>query len=843
MSQAPTLHEFAHAILFGDRLEDKLVGLAPGALATAQAQLSAPRVSSDVLALADAPNTASSSPALAHIPRFPGRPTRLARIGKAEFPRLESLARDPVARGQVLHFFANHELLAMELMALMILRFPNAPQAFVQGLARTITEEQSHMRLYIARMRELGVEFGDLPLSDYFWNAIKDAPSPLVFVTQMSLTLEQANLDYSLFYRDAVRRAGDEETARILERVYQEEIGHVKHGVHWFNRWRADARTDDRVDATAAGEAAQAASEIHITSSPAPAASVATTSSDSDSAIRVSPPESDWDAFLRLLPPPMTPRRARGLGFAAQARRQAGLSERFISELEIYGGSKGRPPVLWHYNPLCDAEIARGKPGFSPTGPMRKVMQDVEPLLMNLANEQDVILVSGRAPSAPWLKRMRELGFTVPEFRAANQVAAQANAQNDAQAHAPPRESKLGGVEPWGWSPESFARFKPSADRLIAIEGANGAWAKRLLLDHADFAATGLSKFFSKEWSATFLKRWLESLTPAASSSLCPPTAVARIHRDWASLRDDILRFLAERQRERPSPEAGHDSDVEHLKARPVPALLAKAPYGTSGIQNKRIFDPVELEGSLGGWIRGVLDSQGAILLEPWLDKVAELSIQFVVHTGKTELLGVRRFFTGPQLEYRGTDLDPRLTSLGPDALRFLHSPPGPSGGPSPLEHLKQLARDVGHELSRGGYEGPAGIDAILYKDPQGSFKLKPLSELNPRWTMGRIALAIENRVLPGVPARWHWVSRRELPPDTDFASWAARLERSHPIRLSRAGDGMRISEGIAFTTDPASASEVLTLLAVGSAVQALSPQCPERVSDGPQQAPHTRST
>ena len=54
-------------------------------------------------------------------------------------------------RGRLLHFFANHELLAMELMALTLLKFPFAEKNFRLGLARTIVEEQKHLRMYVSR--------------------------------------------------------------------------------------------------------------------------------------------------------------------------------------------------------------------------------------------------------------------------------------------------------------------------------------------------------------------------------------------------------------------------------------------------------------------------------------------------------------------------------------------------------------------------------------------------------------------------------------------------------------------------------------------------------------------
>ena len=91
-------------------------------------------------------------------------------------------------RGLVLHFFANHELLALELMALALLKFPDAPQKFRRGVVQTLKDEQEHVRLYRRRMDEIGVEFGQIPVSDYLWKAIAPMRRPSVFVTGLSLT-------------------------------------------------------------------------------------------------------------------------------------------------------------------------------------------------------------------------------------------------------------------------------------------------------------------------------------------------------------------------------------------------------------------------------------------------------------------------------------------------------------------------------------------------------------------------------------------------------------------------------------------------------------------------------
>lgn len=684
------LEQVARAILFGGRWEDKLL-FDP--------------------AFEDEPRGSG----LIELPRFPGRPEGLSQIGKAEFPKPSQLGSDSV-RGQLLHFFANHELLAMELMALMLLKFPDAPRDFRAGIARTIYEEQNHLRLYVDRMRELGVDFGDLPVSDYFWNAIKGMASPLEFVTQMSLTLEQANLDFSLYYQREVARVGDEKTAAILDRVYREEIGHVRHGLTWFKRWTEG--------------------------------------------------EDDWDAYLRLLPPPMTPRRAKGVLFSSEGRREAGFSERFIQELEVYSGSKGRPPVFWLYNPMCDEEIVRGKPGHTPSESVRRLGLDLEYLPMYLAGEQDVLLVQ-ELPRTEWLKQMQSLGFTTPEFR------------RQGKSGEIPRETKIAGLEPWGWSPEPFERFKPWRDRLLSMEGANGGWCKDLL-EKETFGDTGIGPLFSKAWSTRFLREWLV-LHPEDEEVFGSIESVGSLFQDWDQARARMKQSFTDGK-----------------------LLLAKAPWGTSGMQNKRILRESEIDSALGGWIRNTIELQGGVLLEPWLENEANLSIQIEVAEESIRLLGVRHFVNGPRLEYRGTHLDSKLGSLSAELLQFLHS------GAAPLKRWSRFVTALGVSLREHGYRGPAGIDALIWREPSsGRLFLKPLVELNPRWTMGRVALELEEYVFPGVPASWIFRPAN----DAKLRS----LAEKYPPKLEMSGGVPRLEEGVVFTNDPERSHHVLTALIMGS--------------------------
>ena len=105
------MREAAERVLFATSLEEKL-RLSPAELAD------------------DSPGSAILTP------DGPGRPNELRIVEKgvrADFPGINKLD-DERERGRMLHFLANHELLAAELMALVLLKFPDAPKDYRAGV-------------------------------------------------------------------------------------------------------------------------------------------------------------------------------------------------------------------------------------------------------------------------------------------------------------------------------------------------------------------------------------------------------------------------------------------------------------------------------------------------------------------------------------------------------------------------------------------------------------------------------------------------------------------------------------------------------------------------------------
>ena len=214
----------------------------------------------------------------------PGRPATW-RVEKQspKTPRPGALVRREI-RAQLMHTFCHHELQAAELFAWGILAFPETPRDFRTGLLMLAQQELTHLRLYRQHLEVLGSRFGEYPLRDWFWERVTQCDNPASFVGLLGLGLEGANLEHSARFADAFRAAGDDDGARILDRVEREETAHVAFALRWFE---------------------------HFTGAPL-----------------------DYDRWRATLPAPLTPALLRGRPLNRTARLRAGMDETFLARLE-----------------------------------------------------------------------------------------------------------------------------------------------------------------------------------------------------------------------------------------------------------------------------------------------------------------------------------------------------------------------------------------------------------------------------------------------------------------------------------------------------------------------------
>jgi uncharacterized ferritin-like protein (DUF455 family) len=689
------LRDLAERIVFGTTLDDKL---------------GCPDVITD-----EHPGQAVAAPGA------PGRPAPLrfkTGGGVVDFPGLHQLEHDR-ERGQLLHFFANHELLATELMALVLLRFPDAPRRFRLGVLNTLRDEQSHTRAYLSRMRECGVEFGDLPVSGYFWRSVAPMEHPIDYVAGLCLTFEQANLDFCRQFARGFETVGDRRTAEMLEGIYRDEIGHVAYGLKWFRRWK-------------------------------------------------DPGLSDWDAFCRQLRFPLSPSRAKGVVVNVEGRRAAGLDPEFIDELNIFSQSKGRTPVVFVFNPLAEGFVREGR-RFTPRKHSRQLAEDLANLPQFLCRRDDVVLVP-RRPSTSFLSEVKSAGYPLPEFVTYEGTTL--------PKESPLRGRKLGGLRPWAWAPDSFQLLEPLFSQVGPGARFEEAFSPRV------------AALYSKAWSAEFLARVLAALPEPGI--LCPPDAIGVVAHTAAEVKEAIGRIR----------DRGHHR------------VVVKEGLGHAGQGHLRLWEPAA-SAAQQRWIQSTVEQGSVLVVEPWLERVADFSIQLESGPGGLRLVG----YTGMCVDARGQflgnwaetqhgrrppDLAVRALGIQRDAAARLHG------------IFQALLEPLASSLAEVGFHGPLGMDAFVYRDPVRGCLLKPVVEINPRYTMGRLTLELMAGTASGSHGRLRILNRTMVRAAgfPDFPAYAQDLRSRFPLQFR--GDPVpRISSGVLCLNDPMCAKACLATFEV----------------------------
>lgn len=671
------LSEFAEQILFATTLEDKLYS---------------PKLS-------QLKDSGLKSP-LQKIPDLPTRPQHLTFADnvlgqKANRPSIEQL-HDPIKRATFLHTFANHELLALELMALAILRYTDAPRGFRMGLAQVILDEQRHFKAYQSRVEALGMTFGSIGVNSFFWRCVADAPTVHDFNARISLILEQANLDFCHYYHPVMSKIGDQATADVLEMVYQDEVKHVKYGLHWFRQWKPNASDDD------------------------------------------------WHHLQSIIHLPLSLARAKGPIFSTKAREEVGFDPHFIQSLEAFGGSLGRPPVIWcanfhaedeidaflmsnhlkiqgdelilahhnqaHHNQENHNQAHHNQKAVLKIGNVQlkkgatALIADLLPLLGWIVKRGDVVLCDV-PPSLDFQQNLVQILGYGPEWLKIDSSISHERHQQLLS------DRKIGGFSPWGWTDQSNHLFKPYQKHLIPSASTAEHWIQ-------DWAV-----FYSKSFAVIQRRKlatYFQDHHPEVMDQLC--FGDGYVCHDQSTF-DHALKTIFQT----------HDCVV-------MKVLYAQAGRGQFRVRKQDLIDG-ELARSEKAWVTKQLQKTG-LVLEPWWDRVADFSFHGHIDGENPHFDGICSGLVDEKGVYRGTWVSSYLDGMDDSLKRFL------------LENqlLQKVAKitieQIAKSLLAKKYIGVFGIDVMVIRH-QNQMLLYPLVEINPRWTMGRFSLSLKHLVAP----------------------------------------------------------------------------------------------
>lgn len=158
---------------------------------------------------------------------------------------------------------------------------------------------------------------------------------------------------------------------------------------------------------------------------------------------------------------------------------------------------------------------------------------------------------------------------------------------------------------------------------------------------------------------------------------------------------------------------------------------VIKSPFGFAARDRVLGRGPL-LEGPQAVWCQRRLENGETLIFQPWLEVIREYGV-------------VMEIFAGGAYRIHGIS-DLQTNGAGTGKGYMLGRPPA---GHRTAE-LERVADIVAEHLFKEGYTGPAGIDALEH-----TRGLHPLLEINARYTMGFVALAVEKSLKPQTPFFW----------------------------------------------------------------------------------------
>ena len=175
------------------------------------------------------------------MPDRPGRPDRPELLLPRDMPRR---GRGGSERGRtaLFHALAHIEFVAIDLALDMAGRFGAArgPQ-FVTDFLSVAADEAMHFALLDRHLRTLDSFYGDLPAHDGLWETAEETRHDVAArLAIVPMVLEARGLDVTPATLERVERAGDSRGAKILARILDDEIRHVRFGARHFEEVAAE---------------------------------------------------------------------------------------------------------------------------------------------------------------------------------------------------------------------------------------------------------------------------------------------------------------------------------------------------------------------------------------------------------------------------------------------------------------------------------------------------------------------------------------------------------------------------------------------------------------------------
>ncbi|RRD74822.1 hypothetical protein [Tannerella forsythia] len=333
--------------------------------------------------------------------------------------------------------------------------------------------------------------------------------------------------------------------------------------------------------------------------------------------------------------------------------------------------------ALHLFNPGHETAIASGVRHYTPDAVVQKMMSDLSLLPLWYGNEGDYVLTSEAETARRFIESLPP-DLQPSLYPVSDKEICRLTAPLDAS--------------PWGLSPHSLRLFEKLQKRGAPLS--IPAWKEIYrTLTHRRAAADGLRETLQR----------LPGL---------PSVSIPCFYETAAAVKT-------------------------HIETYPPPFLL-KTPFSCSG-QGVYPIMGATADTKAMQWIEGALRRQGAVSIEPMLEKVCDFAMEFymdgadgITYKGlsvfETQTKGA---FSGGRLG-QSEVLQKYLTTYIPEET---------------LTAVREAITLTLKEILGNVYRGYLGIDMLIFKH-NGEYAVHPFIEMNLRYTMGLVACELSRRLL-----------------------------------------------------------------------------------------------
>jgi hypothetical protein len=350
-------------------------------------------------------------------------------------------------------------------------------------------------------------------------------------------------------------------------------------------------------------------------------------------------------------------------------------------------------PDLYIFNPTSEMAIANNSISYMPPERLQLFEQDLTPIMLWLAKPSDLILCH-QHPDNTWLKELQRANIETPRFITLQELKKE--------------NIQINEIIPWGWNPtiiRQIATLKPQCDNNFN-ESVNVNWKPEKRAFFSRFTSIKLIEHLN-----TFLPQQYIQISHQPQTANTIEEAIALL-------------------------------EIFQGKA------VFKAPWSSSG-RGLMMVDAIIGKPLNKQWLQGMIRQQGAVTVEPLLNKLTDLSFHFRVHSsGNIDYIGHTFFNTDNTGKFKGC-----LLEAYPDTV---FSQPWADGLKEAIEWVQEPLKKALISLNlHHCYTGPLGVDALWHHTADGNF-LHPALELNIRHTMGLVNIMMREKLVNIKQGEWH---------------------------------------------------------------------------------------